>query len=65
MTKNQQDYQSNVERKNGKYAKINPCERCGKSVGVDYWSAMNCNKTGRDVCLCESCCIKVDAGELN
>jgi hypothetical protein len=61
MTTNQATYQAAVERKRGKYSKINPCERCKKSAGVDYWSLSNCNETGQDVCLCESCAKKFEA----
>lgn len=58
MTKNQEAFQDQVERKSGRYAKINPCERCGRSAGVDYFSLSNCNETGRDVCLCKRCAVK-------
>ena len=47
--------QSTEFRKNGKYAKMNPCEICGGSCGAVYYSAENCNETGINVCLCQKC----------
>lgn len=37
MTLNQKERQNHREN-NGRYAKVNPCYRCGKSAGVDYYA---------------------------
>ena len=42
-------------RVKGKYSKVNPCEDCGKSAGVNYYSLPNCNSTGKGVILCKKC----------
>jgi len=44
---------------NGKYVKLNPCEKCGKSAGADYYSLPDCNETGEGVCLCKKCGIEL------
>lgn len=45
--------------KNGKYARVNPCNSCGQSAGVDYYSDRRTD-TGRfnDIALvlCQRCC---------
>lgn len=43
------------ERVNGKYIKMNHCDRCDIFVGDYYWSAPNTNSTGLDICLCKKC----------
>ena len=50
-------------RVKGRYAKVNPCEICKKSAGVEYYSHPDCNTNGLFVCLCEKCAKKV--GSLN
>jgi hypothetical protein len=49
-------------RDNGKYAKVNPCYRCGKSAGVDYCSFLadttdECSNAWDDkaLCVCGRC----------
>lgn len=49
-------------RNKGRYAKVNPCYRCGNSAGVDYWSDARSDRTilGYNVgdealCLCKNC----------
>ncbi len=36
----------------GRYAKMNRCEWCGKSLGVDYASLPNAGTTGLGLVLC-------------
>jgi hypothetical protein len=53
-----QDY-----RENGRYAKVNPCQACGKSAGVEYFShpLTDCASPSGDewddcaICLCKKC----------
>ena len=40
---------------NGRYARMNACELCGKSAGVDYYSDERCNATGIGLVLHRSC----------
>lgn len=42
-------------RKTGQFDKLNPCEKCGKSAGEDYYSDDRCNRTGVGVVLCRKC----------
>jgi hypothetical protein len=52
----------------GRYSKVNPCQLCGKSAGVDYWSDRRtdtvdaCGNRWNDVAiaLCEACAAKLD-----
>ncbi len=62
LTPSQRERQSRQHRSNGKYAKVHPCYRCGKSAGVDYLSVL-CDETDslgnswhdRAICLCGKC----------
>ena len=62
-TINQRMRQDVEYREKGKYAKVNPCQLCGKSAGVDY-----CSHPLTDVgdwhdhaiCLCRKCADKTD-----
>jgi len=38
MTPKQAERQSHRDRSNGRYAEVNPCYLCQRSVGVDYYS---------------------------
>lgn len=47
---------------NGKYAKVNPCNRCGRSAGIDYFSDARTDTNVNDfevgdaaLCLCNPC----------
>ena len=45
-------------RVNGKYAKVNPCQGCGKSAGVSYYShPLTDTDDWADIaiCLCKTC----------
>lgn len=55
MTWKQAKRQSTREG-NGRYAKLNPCECCGRSAGADYCSDDRCNTTGHGLILCAKCC---------
>ena len=50
-------------RSNGKYAKVNPCQCCGKSAGVNYYSH-RLTDTGdwgdRALTLCKKCAVATD-----
>lgn len=54
--------QGEEHRKSGRYARVNPCQRCGKSAGVDYYSVL-CDQTdslGNEwhdsaICVCQKC----------
>jgi hypothetical protein len=47
-------------KKGGQYAKVNPCECCGKSAGVNYYSDDRCNgPTGLGLVLCSKCASKL------
>lgn len=62
MTPKQRQRQDSEYRARGKYAKVNPCYRCGKSAGIDYCSD---HRTDTDIgdraigdqalCLCDPC----------
>jgi hypothetical protein len=46
-------------RVNGRYARMEHCEDCGRVIrGGAYFSAPDCNETGRGVVLCAACCRK-------
>lgn len=55
MTPNQRRRQNH--RDGGKYAKVNPCNACGKSAGVDYASHPDTDRLIADelICLCPKC----------
>jgi hypothetical protein len=42
-------------RENGKYVIMHVCEACGKHIGADYYSALDCNETGFGLVLCKKC----------
>lgn len=45
-------------RQNGKYAKVNPCQLCGKSAGIDYCGhpMTDCGDWhDHAICLCRKC----------
>jgi len=52
-----------LHRDAGKYAKVNPCYRCGKSAGIDYYSDERTDTKDSEgnewgdhaLCLCERC----------
>jgi hypothetical protein len=49
-------------RKGGRYARMEHCEDCDRVIrGGVYFSAPDCNKTGRGVVLCAACCRKHEA----
>jgi hypothetical protein len=50
-------------RKNGKYSKMNKCEICQKSVGASYFSADDCDETGKGLVLCKTCCKAYNLGK--
>lgn len=62
MTSNQHERQKHRGR-DGRYDKVFPCYRCGKSAGVDYFSGPfvdRADERGEDwsdemLCLCEPC----------
>lgn len=43
------------EQKSGRYRTLNPCERCKKSSGADYYSDERCNTIGPGLILCGGC----------
>jgi hypothetical protein len=61
LSRKQQERQQH--RDAGRYAKVNPCQCCGKSAGVDYCSHPMTDCTGPDgehwggkaICLCMKC----------
>jgi len=68
MTRNQALRQSSDYRDKGRYAKVNPCYRCGKSAGVDYLSDRrtdmtdSCGNKWDDIalCICQRCAVYLD-----
>lgn len=64
MSTNQRERQASEHRTDGRYAKVNPCEACGKSAGVDYFSNPHtCNLDGNvGLVLCKTCALL--SGEL-
>lgn len=65
MTDKQADRQLHRTRRTGKYAKVNPCELCGKSTDHDnYYTIDWCNEApfnGRGLVLHAKCCAKLEA----
>ena len=63
MTEAQTERQRPEHRAKGRYAKVNPCNVCGKSSGVDYVSDRRTD-TGDfgdlALCLCDRCATKGD-----
>jgi hypothetical protein len=64
MTWQQRERQKREHRdEEGRYAQVNPCYRCGKSAGADYFSGPYVDRgdpTGRSwgdqmLCTCEPC----------
>jgi hypothetical protein len=52
-----QSERQKTREKSGQYAKMNPCECCGKSAGADYYSDDRCNRLGgHGLVLCWTCC---------
>ena len=49
--------QADEFRDHGKYSKVNPCQVCKKSSGIDYWSHPDTDKEIADqlICLCKPC----------
>lgn len=63
MTWAQRERQTFRGRKTGKYEKVNPCQLCGRSAGMNYYSDDRCDSIpgfGGDVCLvlCGKCATK-------
>jgi hypothetical protein len=56
--------QAPEHRCNGKYAKTNPCELCGKSAGIDFCSLECLNATGLGQYICEKCAKKIWNGQM-
>ena len=58
----QRERQSSEHRESGRYAKVNPCQRCGKSAGVNYYSDHRVDvEEGFDsvaIVLCKRCATK-------
>jgi hypothetical protein len=61
MTQEQHERQRHRER-SGRYSKVNPCYRCGKSAGENYTSVLDseCDSLGNNwgdsaLCLCWPC----------
>ena len=58
-----QEERQKHRNQDGKYSQVNPCYRCGKSAGADYFSGPYVDRddeTGRKwndemLCLCEPC----------
>lgn len=50
-------------RANGRYAKVNPCEVCHKSAGVDYYSDERVDGAfhGYGLVLCGECATRLSA----
>jgi hypothetical protein len=63
MTPAQRERQTDEYRKNGKYAKVNPCQGCGKSAGVNYFSHRMTDNMGwgdSALVLCKKCSYATD-----
>lgn len=62
MTDAQAECQHHRET-NGKYGKVNPCYRCGKSAGATYYSAPHTDQYYHDIglVLCKKCAEKCEA----
>lgn len=65
----QRERQADRHRDGGRYAKVNPCQRCGKSAGVDFCSYRftDCvdpfgNHWGDEaLVVCDSCCVYMES----
>ncbi|MCJ7766805.1 hypothetical protein MUP79_00235, partial [Candidatus Bathyarchaeota archaeon] len=55
MTPARQERQHERHRSHGKYAETNPCEICGKSAGINYWSYPDTGSTGYGLVVCKRC----------
>lgn len=61
-------YERQQHRAAGKYAKVNPCYRCGKSAGVNYYSCRFTDAgdpspyvwSDLGLVLCRKCCTFTD-----
>lgn len=53
----QVERQRNEHRSNGRYAKVNPCCRCGESAGADPYGDRRTDNIINDeaICLCVDC----------
>jgi hypothetical protein len=60
MTDKQQRRQNH--RNNGQYAKVNPCNVCGKSSGDEYLSHPDTDVLIADelICLCLACYVELE-----
>lgn len=59
--------QAREHRKGGKYAVTNPCFRCGKSAGIDYFSVLadTTDPLGNSwddvaLCVCQKCAMYLE-----
>lgn len=67
QTTKQKERQQPEYRTRGKYAKVNPCNVCGKSAGVDYLSDHRTDTTDSAgnhwgdiaLCLCGKCATRL------
>ena len=61
MMNNQSRRQSH-RGQDGKYAEVNPCQCCGKSAGLEYFSHHDTDVTIADelICLCGKCFKRLD-----
>lgn len=58
LSASQRQRQEVQYRDNGKYAKVNPCQGCGKSAGIDYYSHPLTDVgewNDNAICLCKKC----------
>lgn len=67
LSSKQRERQSVHYRDNGRYSKTNPCYRCGKSAGVDYFSVLadTSDSLGNHwsdtaLCLCLKCAMYLE-----
>lgn len=63
MSPAQRARQQREHRSGGRYAKVNPCDACGKSAGVNHFSDRRTDIIdgfSDFICLCERC---ANAGE--
>ena len=61
-TQSQIRRQDRKYRDAGRYAKVNPCYRCGRSAGEDYQSDRRTDDLVNDeaICLCRPCFVLLD-----
>lgn len=62
----QRQRQAKEHRSGGQYAKVNPCNACGKSAGVNYFSDHRTDVIdgfSDYICLCRKCAAKGEAIE--